>query len=103
MELVLNFDTMQEMFERYNITKRKLLIYLIIFLVAVVLPITLLQVQKQQEVRSRASSQDVYNGLEVTDNKGKPLNYNDESGIRTYEIESSDVRIRVSDLEKLIQ
>lgn len=102
MELVLNSDTMQEMLERYNLNKRKLLIYAIIFLVAVVLPITILQVQKQQETRSRASSQDVYNALKVTDKTGKPLNYKDETGIRTYETESPDVKIRVSDLEKLV-
>lgn len=101
MELVLNCDTMQEMLERYNISKKRLAIYAIIILAGVF--ITVLQVQKQQETRSRASSQDVYNALEVTDNTGKPLQYKNESGQRTYETQSLDVKIKVSDLEKLIQ
>ncbi len=59
-------------------------------------------VQKQQEIRSKASPQDLYNALDVTDNTGNTLQYKDESGVRTYETQSLDVKIKVNDLQKLI-
>ena len=58
-------------------------------------------VQKQQNTRSKASPQDAYNALDVTDQTGNPLEHKDENGLRTYETQSLDVKIRVNDLEKL--
>lgn len=85
--------------DRNRITKLSLIggIVLLIGLFAIVA-----LVQKQQEIRSKASPQNLYNALDVTDNNGNLLQYKDESGVRTYETKSLDVKIRVRDLEKLL-
>lgn len=59
-------------------------------------------VQRQQNIRSKASNQGLINeAFEVTDDKGKVLPPTDVSGVPTYETQSLDVKIKVKDLEKL--
>lgn len=81
--------------------KIKISIFGIILLVSIV--IVVLLSQKQQNIRSKASPQDVYNALDVTDTSEKPLEYKDENNVRTYETQSLDIKVRVNDLEKLMQ
>lgn len=58
--------------------------------------------QQQQNIRSKAS-EDVYNAFDVTNKNGNQLQYKDKSGVRTYETKSLDVKIKVIDLERLIE
>ena len=99
---VLAGNNMNNILEKYNITKLNLiLIILTVVLLAIAIPITIMQVQNQQNTKSKASSQDDYKAFGVTDTTGKPLEYKDENGLRTYETKSLDVKIKVNNLENL--
>lgn len=82
--------------------KNRIIKLLIIMALPISLLIVVIFAQKQQEIRSRASPQDLYNAFELTDNTGNPLEYKDENDVRTYETKSLDVKIKVIDLQKLI-
>jgi len=89
--------------DKINLDKNRMTKLVAVMLLSMGLLIVVILAQKQQEIRSKATSPEVYNAFEVTDNTGNQLQYKDESGVRTYETQSLDVRIKVSDLEKLIE
>lgn len=87
----------------YNLNKTKLLITFGAILVFVItIFITVVQVQKQQNTKSKASSQNTYNALDVTDAANNALQFKDDNGIRIYETQSLNVKVKINDLEKLI-
>lgn len=84
-------------FDKNRITKLG-----IVMVLSIALLILVILAQQQQNLRTRATPPDVYDAFAVTDNTtGKALLYKDESGVRTYETQSLDVRIKVDDLKKL--
>ena len=74
--------------------KRSLIISLVVF---VGLIITVLLIQRQQSLRSKADSGDVINAFEVTDNNGTPLSC--PNGV--CDTQSLDVKVKLRDLEPL--
>lgn len=90
------------MLDKYNISKSRIIFISILIIIFVsVVALTVIQAQKQQETRSKASGQDAYNAIEVTDNNGVFIPYKDEESVRTYETKSLDVNIRIKDLGQL--
>ena len=88
----------------YNLNKTKIIITTIaitIFISALVL--TVMELQNQQETRSRADSRDIYNAFDVTDTNGSNIPYKNRDGVRVYETNSLNVNIEIKDLERLTQ
>ena len=88
--------------DKMNLDKKRIITISLAITLLIGLVSLVILVQQQQNIRSKATSLDAYNALDVTDNAEKPLQYKDENGVRTYETESLDVKVRVRDLQKLI-
>ena len=61
--------------------------------------LTVYGIQQLQEIRSRARNTSP-NGLQVTNSSGTPLPYN---GNNTYTTNSLEVKLKIEDIEKLLQ
>jgi len=88
--------------DKINFDKQRIIKLASLFVLSVVLLVVVILAQQQQNTRSKAR-EDVYNAFDVTDNAGSTLKYDDQNGVRVYKTESLDVRIKVSDLNRLAE